>query len=274
MTSDAPASPAADRFASLHLASLHARPPPTPSHAEQARTLASRLGTGTLCTLCTVPRGYPHGSFVTVAFDDGHPVFLISELAEHTKHLRSDARASLLLADASVDDPLARARMTLIGDCRPAVDKRAAARVFLARHPEAVQHAELEDFMYWRLEVSAVRYIGGYGRMAWVSASDYSIARPDPLGPHAAGLVGRMNEGHRDVLLVYCRAFSKYAEVSRATMTSIDRYGFEMTATTATGPRPLRLGFAEPIHTPTQARRALAELLHQARTKLGTNTGA
>ena len=60
---------------------------PTPTHAERARTLVARISTGTLCTLALEPEGYPYGSFVTVAFDHGNPIFLISELAEHTKNL-------------------------------------------------------------------------------------------------------------------------------------------------------------------------------------------
>lgn len=274
MTNDAPASPAADRFASLHLAPLHAQPSSSPSHAEQARTLAARLRNGTLCTICPVPLGWPYGSLVTVAFDDGHPVILISELAEHTKHLRHDSRASLLVAERCVDDPLANARMTLLGDCRPAVDRESAARVFLEQHPEAARYADFEDFAYWRLEVSAVRYIGGCGQMSWVSGSDYLAARPDPLGPYAAGLIRHMNEYYRGVLPLYCRALGRATDVSEATMTGIDRYGFEMSAKTPEGPRPIRLGFAEPIHTPTHARRVLVAMLHEARARLGTNAGA
>ena len=33
-------------------------------------------------------------------------------------------------------------------------------------------------------------------------------------------------------------------DASAATMTSVDRYGFEMTVTTEQGPKPLRLAFA------------------------------
>jgi hypothetical protein len=41
-------------------------------------------------------KGYPYCSFVTVAFDNRNPIFLISGLAEHTKNLERDPRASLL----------------------------------------------------------------------------------------------------------------------------------------------------------------------------------
>src|SRR3954462_195164 len=85
---------------------------PTPTHAERARTLVARIPTGTLCTLALEPDGYPYGSFVTVAFHEGNPVFLISRLAEHTRNLERDPRASLLVAESGADDPLANGRVT------------------------------------------------------------------------------------------------------------------------------------------------------------------
>src|SRR5262245_29444167 len=110
---------------------------PTPSHAEQARTLASRVPTGTLSTVALDPAGYPYGSFVTFGLDGGSPVFLISELAEHTKNLRADGRASLLVAEPGTGDPLARARVTLIGRAQVAPDEqRERTRdAYLAAHP-------------------------------------------------------------------------------------------------------------------------------------------
>lgn len=264
MTNDAHATPTAQRLAPLYDESVA-----TPTHAERARTLAAQLATGTLATLSQDPPGYPYGSFVTVALDAGHPVFLISELAEHTKNLRRDPRASLMLAEGGAGDPLANGRITLLGECKPATDRESAAKAYLAVHPNAAYYADFKDFSYWRLEVISVRYIGGYGRMSWVSAEDWLQAEPDPIGPHAAGIIAHMNDDHADAMPLYCRAFSLGTEVTEATMTGIDRYGFEMSATTPEGPRPIRLGFAAPIATPTDARKALVAMLQEARTKLG-----
>ena len=79
----------------------------TPTHGERARTLVAAIRTGTLCTIAKEPAGFPYGSFVTFAMDDSNLVFFISQLAEHTKNLRADARASLLAAESGQDDPLA-----------------------------------------------------------------------------------------------------------------------------------------------------------------------
>ena len=161
---------------------------PTLTHAERARTLAGALGIGTLCTLAREPAGFPYGSFVTFALDEGDVVLLVSEMAEHTKNLRADDRASLLVAESSKDDPLANARVTLLGRCRNVgagdlEDRERAKRAFLATHPQSSYYVDYKDFSFWRLVVDSARYIGGYGRMSWVTGAEWSSATPDPIAP-------------------------------------------------------------------------------------------
>ncbi len=263
MTNDAHATPTANAQQPLYDVDI-----PTPTHAERARTMVAQLPTGTLCTLATEPAGYPYGSLVTVAFDRGYPVFLISELAEHTKNLRGDARASLLMAQGGAGDPLAKSRVTLVGNCALAADPEAARAAYLERHPNAAYYADFRDFHFWRLEVAAVRYIGGYGRMSWVGVEDWLSAQPDPMARFAEEIIAHMNEDHADALPLYCRAFSRATEFTTVAMTGIDRYGFEMSAVTPDGPRPIRVAFAEPISTGEEARAALVAMLGEARAKL------
>jgi putative heme iron utilization protein len=242
---------------------------PTPTHAERARTLVAQLATGTLCTLAVEPEGYPYGSFVTVAFDGGNPVFLISALAEHTRNLTRDSRASLLVAESGSADPLANGRVTMLGPCtRVEGDADGARAAFLAAHPNSIYYADFSDFGFWKLHVESVRYIGGYGRMSWIEKGEWHAAEPDPLGPSAAGIIAHMNADHADALPLYCRAFSKATDITSATMTGIDRYGFEMSAQTNRGPRPVRLAFANTVATPENACAALIGMLRDARSKL------
>ena len=240
----------------------------TPTHAERARTLVAQISTGTLCTLALEPAGYPYGSFVTVAFESGNPIFLISALAEHTKNLQQDPRASLLVADSGSADPLANGRVTLLGLCTRVEGEGGSAKAaFLAAHPNSAYYADFRDFGFWKLHVDSVRYIGGYGRMSWIDKAEWQTAEPDPLGPSAAGIIAHMNADHPDALVSYCKAFSKATEITSATMTGIDQYGFEMSARTNEGPRPIRLAFAKPIGTPEEARAVLISMLKDAGSK-------
>lgn len=239
----------------------------TPTHAERARTLVDRLTTGALATLSHEAVGHPYASFVTFALDTtASPVLLVSELAEHTRNLRGDARCSLMAAEDVREDPLANGRVTLLGSCRPVESADASAsEAYLARFPNAAYYAGFRDFSFWRLQVDSVRYIGGYGRMSWVTAEDWAAARPDPLAPHAAAIVAHMNADHVEAMAALCRAFSRATEFELVLMTGIDRYGFEMSVATPAGRRPVRIAFPTPVATPDEARRSLIALVAEAR---------
>jgi putative heme iron utilization protein len=150
------------------------------SHAARCRLLLSRASRATLSTLARDPAGFPYGSLVAVAADaDGRPLLLLSKLAEHTQNLAARAEASVLVADETAPgDPLAGARVTILGTCRPVPDEeaRVARETFLQHHPEAARYADFKDFTFYRLEPAALRYVEGFGRMSWVTAEDYKAA--------------------------------------------------------------------------------------------------
>jgi putative heme iron utilization protein len=153
------------------------------SPAATCRELAARARFGALATVQRsggAGDGFPFATLVTVAVDEqGRPVLLLSRLAEHTKNLEHAPRASLLLFDPSGwADPLAAARMTIVGECAlvPAPERAGARALFLSAHPSASQTIDFADFGLWRMEVVSVRWIAGFGRMGWIDAAEYSAA--------------------------------------------------------------------------------------------------
>lgn len=226
----------------------------TPAHGERARTLVSGTGIATLCTISRHPDGFPYGSFVTFALDEGAPVLFLSALAEHTKNLDRDTRSSLLVAENHRNDPLENGRVTLVGHCRSLDDIgtcEKASRVFLERHPGASYYLNFEDFGFWKLEVESIRYIGGYGRMSWISSDEWFRSSADPLAAHAEAIIDHMNNDHAATMLQYCQAFTRATDASHVKMTAVDQYGFEMSAMTTSGPRPIRLSY-NPLCEPSQ----------------------
>ena len=242
---------------------------PGPTDAERGRTLLAAAGTGTLATVSVDPAGFPFGSLVAHAVDDvGRPLLCLSDLAEHSRNLAADPRASLMVVDVGSGDPLASARVTVLGRAvELRGDERAAAlRVYRARHPDAF-YADFADFRSYRLDVAAVRYIGGFARMSWVTAADHAAAEPDPLRPHAADIVAHMNDDHADALVAYCRVFGGRPATARARMVGVDRYGFAMLARDegADDETAVRISWGRRVDTPNEVRRATIALLREAR---------
>jgi putative heme iron utilization protein len=231
--------------------------------AERARTLAAIGRTGSLSTHSQKVPGFPFGSMMPYAADaSGRPVFFISTMAMHTHNLRQDSRASLLVTQPGISgDPLGAARVTLVGPAAeaPAVEVR---DLYLARYENARQWQEYSDFAYYRLEVEAVYFIGGFGVMGWISADDYRAAAPDPLAEAAPGILRHMNADHADALRRIANHFGESAD--DASMTSIDRLGFHVRLKTGDRVHGRRIGFPREVTTPEEARRVLVEMTRAA----------
>jgi putative heme iron utilization protein len=119
--------------------------------------------------------GWPMGSLAPFALAPrGEPLFAFSALAEHTKNVLADPRASLFVqAAGAAAGPQASPRVTLLGILRRATSESSIllqAR-YLAAHPDAERLFAL-DFSLWVLEVSEARYIGGFGAAAWIPGGD------------------------------------------------------------------------------------------------------
>jgi putative heme iron utilization protein len=245
--------------------------PPEPSHAERARTLVAAQSRGALSTIAVQPAGTPFGSVVTYGLDpSGQPCFFVSTMAEHTHNLDADPRASLLVVEDTPDgaDPLASGRVTLLGRAGTVTDpdERAAARsAYLAANPAAF-YVDYGDFRCVRLAVTEIRYVGGFGRMSWVDAQSYAAAQPDPLSAHAAGIISHMNADHADSLVTLCHHDAGRTDVVAASMTAVDRYGFDVVAQLGQDRREaLRIGFRTEQVTADGVRRELVGMLHRAR---------
>ena len=238
---------------------------PEPSLAERARTLAALGRIGSLSTHSRKFPGFPFGSMMPYAADPlGRPVFLISSMAMHTQNLRQDPRASLLITQPDVSgDPLGAARLTVVG----AVAEAPAGEVrdlYLSRYENARYWQDYTDFAYFRLEVSGVYFIGGFGVMGWIAAEDYASARPDPLWEAAPGILQHMNADHADALVLVARHFAGEA-ADKAVMTAVDRLGFQLRLEAGERIHGRRLAFLREVTNTEEARQVLVEMVRQSR---------
>jgi len=223
---------------------------------------------GSLSTLSRKQPGFPFGSVMPYGLDDiGHPVFLISTMAMHTQNLQANPHASLLVTqpDAS-GDPLGASRVTLLGNVLPVPETGVAeARtLYLARYANSKHWVDFEDFSFYRMDVVDVYYVGGFGVMGWVSASEYDLAKPDPLADVATGIIQHMNTDHGDALIVLARVLAGI-ESQEVAMTSVDRLGFHVRLKTQDGMRGARIAFSQEVTSPAEARTVLVEMVAQAR---------
>lgn len=246
-------------------------PVPEPTFAERARTLMYLGRMGSLSTLSRKQPGFPFGSVMPYALDDhGRPVLLISTMAMHTQNLQADPRASLLITQPDTEgEPLGASRVTLLGNVLPVPkpELAEARKLYLQRHANSKYWVDFEDFSFYRVDVVDVYYVGGFGVMGWVSASDYYRSQPDPLADSMAEIIRHMNADHKDALVMLARTFA-HIDSTEATMTAVDRLGFHVRLKTANGMRGVRIAFLRRVSNQGETRKVLVEMVQQARSQV------
>ncbi len=229
-----------------------------------ARHVLRIAATGSLGTLDE--NGGPFTSLATVATAmDGSPLMLLSDLAVHTRNLKCDPRASLLLVAPGGEsgDPLAGARLTLTGIVARD-DDTGHRRRFVARHEEAAGYAGFADFALYRLDVRRGHLVAGFGRIVTLAPADLltDTAGAEQLVAAEHGAVDHMNEDHADALRLYATALLDLPDGDWIT-TGADPDGLDLRA----GPSRGRLPFPERVTTSAELRRVLVELVKAAREK-------
>jgi putative heme iron utilization protein len=224
--------------------------------ASTARRLLHHQSTGVLSTISIDVEGYPFGSIAPYALDhDGRPAMLISDIAQHTKNIKRDARVSLTVFDRYAADPQAGGRLTWIGDAEPVDPDDAAVRDrYLRFFPASASYFEMHDFSFYRICLRRARFIGGFGQIFWIEPGDMLVE--NPFRASERGICEHMNEDHQQALAHYCRTLGGFEPAGAVAMAGIDSEGFDVLA----GERRLRVDFDAPIHTPDEARAALVRL--------------
>jgi putative heme iron utilization protein len=243
-------------------------PAPEPSFAERARTLMYLGRIGSLSTVSRKQPGFPFGSVMPYGLDErGRPIFLISTMAMHTQNVQADPRASLLVTQADTGgDPLGASRVTLVGNALPLPKSEVppARSLYLQRYDNSKYWVDFEDFSFYRMDVVDIYYVGGFGVMGWVAASEYDQAQPDPLADSSSEIIQHMNADHKDALVLIARVFAGI-DSEEAAMTSVDRLGFHARLKTQDGMRGARIAFLREVRNPKEARDVLIEMVQQAR---------
>ena len=252
-----------------HAGTGTAQPPiPEPTHAERARTLLHLSRVGTLATHSRRRPGFPFGSLMPFAMDSkGRPIFLISTMAMHTQNLLQDGRASLLVTQAEAEgDPLGAARVTLVGNVSAVTEEERAEarRLYLERHENSKYWVDFDDFAFFAMDIVDVYYVGGFGVMGWVAATEYGAAETDPLVDAAAGILEHMNADHGDALILLARTFAGI-DAQEAHMTAVDRLGFHVRLKTAEGMKGARIAFQGEVKSAVETRKMLVSMVQQAR---------
>ena len=142
-----------------------------------ARTLISEARFGALGVLDPETGGPVVTRVAIGTAPDGQPLTLISELSQHTRALRQDPRASVLLGEPGIKgDPLTHPRLTL--NCTASFVRHGTAEYavlrahYLKTHPKAQLYIDFTDFHFAQFTVTSAALNGGFGKAFTLTPSD------------------------------------------------------------------------------------------------------
>jgi putative heme iron utilization protein len=109
--------------------------------------------------------------------EDGTPITFVSDLSAHSRALRANPKASLLIGEPGAKgDPLTHPRLTLLADAEEVPHKgaehEALAQLWLRDHPKAKLYIGFGDFCFFRFHLSAIHLNGGFGKAYRLGPAD------------------------------------------------------------------------------------------------------
>lgn len=212
-----------------------------------------------LATQSLAHPGFPSLSAVPFAIaPEGWLVGLFSRLAPHHPNLLADGRCALLIAQDNAGDILTGERLELTATARclgDEADIAAARETYVRLYPRADAWFRQLDFEFFRIDVQAARYNGGFGK-ASVIAPD-ALRLRSPLDRAAtARVLDHMNDDHADACAHYWRVAAGEPAPGEVRMASIDALGMHLRC----GQALRRVVFPEPLRAPGDARRVLVAM--------------
>tara|TARA_B100000214_G_scaffold198056_1_gene143347 strand:- start:631 stop:1368 length:738 start_codon:yes stop_codon:yes gene_type:complete len=193
-----------------------------------ATTLLRSTNSGILSTISKTYRGYPFGSYVTFITGPDRSIYIYaSTLAQHTKNLFKDPKACITLSREKKDDDKQNSqRLTLMGDLEPLDDddKDYIKNRFHTFLPESKKYSTMHDFDFYKLSLHKIRWIGGFGEIAWLKSKYWKPVSPKWLSSENQ-MIEHMNEDHGNVIYSALSAqHSKFDKKAKMIALCIDGY--------------------------------------------------
>jgi putative heme iron utilization protein len=132
----------------------------------------------------------------------------LSDLADHTKNLHHSPKSSLTIIKLNTNgDKQNSERLTIMGDLVPVSDDEldSCKKRYYQILPESKMYAKMHDFNFYKIQIKNVRWIGGFGKIAWLDVSNWEDKLPK-WSKSEGGIIEHMNEDHSDTIVAALKA--------------------------------------------------------------------
>ena len=155
--------------------------------------------TGILSTISKDYENYPFGSFITYLSGRSRTMYLyLSEIAQHTKNLNHQSKACVTVFKTHSGDKQNSQRLTIMGDLKQVSKNNInyCEQLFFTHFPESQRYSSFHKFHFYQLEIKHIRWIGGFGKIAWLKSKHWINQEPK-WSKSEHNIIQHMNNDHK-----------------------------------------------------------------------------
>ena len=159
--------------------------------------------TGILSTISKDCEKYPFGSFVTYLSGRSRTIYLyLSRIAQHTNNLSHNSKACITIFKSHEGNQQNSQRLTITGDLKKVAETKVdyCKKLFFTHFPESEKYSNFHNFDFYQLELKHIRWIGGFGKIAWLQNKHWSDKEPSWV-ENEKNIIDHMNNDHQNTIV-------------------------------------------------------------------------
>ena len=174
-------------------------------YESEAVTLMRANNVAVLSTLSKKYNNFPFGSFITYVTGQDRSIYIYaSDIAEHTKNIIKNSKSCLTIFKLKVNqDKQNSSRLSIMGDFKKIQnqdDIESCKIRFFKFLPESKTYSNMHDFNFYKMKPNKIRWIGGFGEIAWLKDKFWTSDNPD-WSEDEDSIVSHVNNDHKDVII-------------------------------------------------------------------------
>ena len=197
-------------------------------YEQNAINLLRNSNSALLSTISISVKDYPFGSYVSYVSGRDRTIYLyLSDIAEHTKNLKKDPKACMTITrEKTHGDKQESERLSLIGDLQK-VDEEIiefCQKRYYTFFKNSEQYAQFHGFNFYQLTIKHIRWIGGFGQIAWLNKKNWIYQNPK-WSIKEMNIIEHMNNDHQNTIISSLKAEHNIEEIDpKIIFLTIDGY--------------------------------------------------
>ena len=174
-------------------------------YENEAVTLMRSNNVAVLSTLSKKYDNFPFGSLITYITGQDRSIYIYaSDIAEHTKNIHKNSKSCLTIFKIREnEDKQNSSRLSIMGDFKEIQNQEDIENCkirFFKFLPESKTYSNMHDFNFYKMKPNKIRWIGGFGEIAWLKDKFWTSENPD-WSEDEDSIVNHVNNDHKDVVI-------------------------------------------------------------------------